>query len=241
LKLLIQNEFNKILSTNEDVRKLLQFKYPKDISIDRKIIHTTSLFSLILKEIKGSSYFEEWYKSCDEGLHEIYDNIVEELLIKVITLQPYSNIKDIKEKSFFWIIYKLDTTIDDFIKSKKNSFRKFRYIKFLLRRATLLGSNYIIRKKALEKFKEIYSLYSSKDKDEKYRRIKAKCYNREFKIITSQIDLISLEKAEIESSLKSNTLLLNKRYSDINIEIIELNHKRDFIIQAIRNLQYIEV
>lgn len=237
IKFIIQNEFNRILSSNIEIRSLFKFPFKESYSIEDKINHTNKLFNSVMEEIKSIPIFISWFKLNDECITKVYHDIIEEMLIKVVTQQPYSNMKDIKEKSFFWILYKLDKAINDFILINKFNYRKFRLIKFLLRRATILGSNYIIRKKTLHKLKQIYSVYSNEVKFE----IENKRLNKA-KLIQSELLKITEELESKRNETKADSLGRNSNLnpqSKISITILE--NRQKYLLQCSRNLIYIEV
>lgn len=246
IKLLIQNLLNNILSSNKEIRDHLEFPF-QNLKFDDKLKHVEKIFQTIIIEIKNSNPFNIWYNNYDPCILSILDNVIEDTLIKILTAIPFSNIRYIKEKTFFWLTVKVDRSIDEFILRKKLNFKKFREIKFLLKRLTGLGSNYIIRKNALLKFREIYQIYTSESRDriESQRKEQTTLLNKEFEELIINETNLQTELKKHTDQLSSNDMFRESERKD-KISIIldslkEIDNKRKYIIQAVRNIQYIEV
>ncbi|MFC0514626.1 hypothetical protein ACFFGT_10455 [Mucilaginibacter angelicae] len=156
LRLLVTHQLNYIFSNVGDIRKgfskLLKYDRP------RSAVEINMLFTRLLNEVKIRAPFDNWYKSFDMYLTLLYDEIIEELIVKILTEAPLNNIKEIKEKIFLKINLDLDQLLSEY-ESKPFSFKDFRKIKFLIKRSALLGSNYPIHIKTLKKIKRIYDEY----------------------------------------------------------------------------------
>lgn len=81
-------------------------------------------------------------------------------ILKVLTLPPFTNHKPIKEASFKWALRMLDEQIGrlkDQIRKGELKHETFRDFKFLVRRAGLLNTNYLVSNHIFDSLKTLYS------------------------------------------------------------------------------------
>jgi len=246
IKLLLQHELNLLFSNNTTVRNLILFEFNNLNNID-KIEHVTRLFDSISNAIKSRNPFSVWYENYNELVLNIYDDILNELIIKVITAPPFSNIKCINDKTFYYLNFSLNSALDEFIFNKKLDFLKFRKIKFLMRRITQLGGNYIIRKQALLKLREIYQLYPKNIKLEKERKRGEKLDYLYMEFNNLLVKKNNLRKLEIEKNTAIGLANLidvydyDSKIKKLNKMLQFINNKIEYISQAIENIKYIDV
>lgn len=244
LKLLIHHELNNIISNNIIIRNKLNYPY-KEYSFDDKVNSTNSLFRMLISEVKQSNSFKHLFSESNSSTANLLSVIIEELVLKVLTLQPFSNVKCLREKVFFYVLYNLDNKIDKYVNSKIPNFEAFRYIKFLLRRATILNSNYLIRSGILDKFREIYKVFSQSKKQLSEKRRKRIDY------LVSQFIFFEQEKHQLKIQLDdlldspdSNNLILQIEKEDlkkeIEVKIKALEIKLRYLGQCTKNITYID-
>jgi len=121
------------------------------------------------------------------------------------------------------------------------NFKRFRYIKFLLRRATLLGSNFVIDKKTLTDLRLIYSKYTDERKlhIENSRKRKLSELNdwlviadkrklADQKNISNQKEIIS----DLQTDLQNQTLQVSDLYDVEKSQNFESRQEKSQILQA---------
>ena len=129
---------------------------------------------LFLKEFDDSFY--EWKKSLFENTKSPFkesklktysydnNNLSRETttILKVLSHSPFIHYKPIKEKTFYWILDILKTQItkiENEISRNDFKYESFRDLKFIIRRAGLLNTNFLISKDIFHFLKNLYSLH----------------------------------------------------------------------------------
>jgi len=163
-------------------------------------------------------------------------------ILKVLTQPPFINFIQIKKNVFNWVINLLDIKTNEIFISENVGYESFRELKFLIRRASILNSNYIISYKF---FFMLKTLLSSKifsvEEDEMRLFIKLSEFKRKpdkdifpeiYKEILSfdspiiekqkgrkqEINDINLLPLEFNENELSSTLINNFIYSKISKE-----------------------
>lgn len=101
-------------------------------------------------------------------------------ILKVLTQPPFLDYQPLRKKTFDWVIQLLDAHIKNFTQEINNlifNYQSFKYLKFLIRRAGMLNSNYLISENMLALIKILYDNLAP-----------YKIYKTEFKIISKNID-----------------------------------------------------
>ncbi len=104
-----------------------------------------------------SSPFDYTYRSIDEN-GQLSDR--KTALLKVLTQSPFTHYEPLRQKVFKWILNLLATqrlTIEQKINDKNLTTDDFTFLKFLVRRAGLLNSNYLISEEFLKTLQHLYS------------------------------------------------------------------------------------
>ncbi|GAB6013080.1 hypothetical protein [Viscerimonas tarda] len=125
----------------------------EDWFINYLLTNTTSPFETSYFESKESSCYKE---GCILSEREI-------AVLKNLTQTPFYNYKNIRKKTFNWVIELLEEKVDKWNENNQITNDSFKELKFLIRRATLLNSNYIISYKLLHLIQQLYK--SIKDDD----------------------------------------------------------------------------
>jgi hypothetical protein len=84
---------------------------------------------------------------------------ISETFIKVVTQSPMTHYKPLKAKVFSWLLMELDEHVNQVrqqIGRNELTYAAFRRLKFLIRRAGLLQSNYLISHRLLDVLNELY-------------------------------------------------------------------------------------
>jgi hypothetical protein len=116
---------------------------------------------------RGNNTFNDLVGHIHEKMRQ-YKNIVvvkpicKEILIKCITLPPFTYHKGVKETVFRWIIEETDHFMKNTILRRNgllvsNKITDYFYLKLLLKRLSLLKSNYLLRKRTLENILKMYA------------------------------------------------------------------------------------
>lgn len=240
LKLLIENELNYLLSNDKEVQEEI-FKPIADLNIDDGINlqKNKELLNFIIEKLKERPPFSKLIGHYNQVSINLFNQIFHDLVLKCFTLQPFVNIRPLREKSFSWVLIELHDQLNKLLESDNFDFVEFRRFKFLLRRATLLGSNYAIRKQTLQKIRLLFIKYtpSTKLEYEKKRIAKYELIKSErLKLIDEYEKLrfdINIEITKSEDSLfsQSNLLALEQRIRECHSKIL-------FTEQALRNIEY---
>lgn len=240
IKLLVQNAISFYISNDTRIRKMIDADF-NGLSVEERFKETEKIFKRLNLLVKGVAPFTIWFKQFNVATKEVLDSTIDETILKVLTFQPFINIKNIKEKIFFWVLYRLDDAIDAYIAEKKLNFRKFREIKFLMRRATVLGSNFIIRKSTLDKIKQIYDMYSPARRKaiEEFRANWFGGLVSEHKKLSSLSKKLQKELATIGPK-KEKDILVEISKSKLSDMIRELSFQISYIEQALNNIKYID-
>lgn len=275
VKMLVQHSINELLSNNEEIRDFIE-NDPAGSTEAAIIQKNKELIPNIIKELMKMEPYKLWYDNYNDATQEVFDHILKEIVIKTLTQHPFKNIKPVRERIFSWILSDLTEKIAEFKTSEKLvferlSFQKFRYIKFLLRRVTLLGSNFIIDKKTLEEFRMIYSTanqsYSSaienlrKKQLEKFETVISKfeedkaVLSRDIKEINKKSGDTDLELRELETrnhldpyelmkksaGLKEQAEHLKRDKTAHTLKLEEIEIRYQYVLQAKTNLVYKDV
>ncbi len=257
LKLIIQHELNNLLSHDEELRIRIGEDI-SDLSQSENYRANESLFTEIKIKLLASQSFTIINSKLNIVSQKILSQLCEHLIIKVFTLHPFINIKTVRQKVFSWVLIELEKTLDRIIKNEALLFKDFRYFKFLLRRATLMGSNYLIRKETLDKIRLIYKKYSKEKKEiietERVNKVKyfKKLLDVEIKTFENYVDkLIEIEELiyNKESALIGDASsfkiveeieVYKQERNIINTSSILSRNKIDFLKQALDNITYKE-
>jgi hypothetical protein len=157
LKALIQHQLNHLLSNDTAIRNAFQ----KDISGMKKPAaddFVNGLFFKLLKSIKEKQPFEGFYDDVPHELWKLYDSILEELMIKVLSDFPFDNVKPVKEKLFYWMNLLIRVLMDKY-EQRDFTFDSFRRVKFLLRRLAGMGANYTLYPDTIGRIKNMNDKY----------------------------------------------------------------------------------
>lgn len=240
LKLLIENELNYLLSNDKELQKRLIEPIAKlDINNGENIEKNKELLNSIIEKLKQRPPFSKLRDNYNQTSLMLFDSIFYDLVIKVFTLQPFVNIKQLREKSFSWVIIELHDHLNKMVSSKSCVFNDFRRLKFLLRRATLMGSNYAIRSQTLLKIKLIFKNYSTNEK-EKYEKARVDKYNKaksELEILIKQLGSTQQRINVFKPDAKEGVLAELTKVK-LEEDIVELKNKISYIEQLIRNIEY---
>lgn len=240
LKILIENELNYLLSNDKDLQKKILDPIAKlDVNNGENIQKNKDLLKEIIEKLKQRPPFSKLLDSYNQTSIELFDGIFYDLVIKVFTLQPFVNIKHLREKSFSWVIIELHNHLNKMVGSKSFIFNDFRRLKFLLRRATLMGSNYAIRSQTLLKIKLIFKNYSA-DEKQKYEKARVDKYNEakyELGILTEKLTYKQKEINDFQPDAKEG-MFAERGKEKLVKELIELKNKISYIEQLIRNIEY---
>jgi hypothetical protein len=223
LKILIEHKLNYLLSNDEDIiRRIGKDEDILTLANKKNIQFNKDLLSDIIEKIKKEVPFNGWIKywaNTNKPTLRIFNNIFEEVVLKVFTLQPFINSMPVKKRVFAWILIQLDEHIKDLVNpSKQIDFDTFRKLKFLMRRATLLNSNYIIRQKTLENLRIIIGrIYKD---DDSFFRIEQKNYQTA-KDFLEQKDIDKQQKDYVEQ-IKKNIEYKDRSYNEFNYFYVSL-------------------
>lgn len=154
LKFIIQHCLDNIVSNNESIRQLL---------INGSIGSKEEKFN-VFQKLKEQVLNEVQIKSIlllhDDHSQSLLKQIISELIIKVCTHPPLSTFNIVRQNVFTWVLIELDHTLKKMEAEIIPNFRTFRYLKFLLRRSVILGSNFLISLSMLETLRNIYKGYN---------------------------------------------------------------------------------
>lgn len=260
LKVLIQHSVNELLSEDEILIEFFNDPITNKSNIEYQQ-HHIDLFELLISKLLQKEPYKGWVDGYNNCTKIIFINLFKEVVIKILTQQPFKNVKSIREKIFTWLLIELCKTIKYFLKSSSLSFSNFRYIKFLLRRATFLGSNFIIDEQTLRNFREIFKKYSPEEKN----RLNAKRAStfleieEESKSTQLKINELAAQISNLNDKLLLVTNLESKKQNiffeedsleiqniknelkTLNSTILELEMRVKYLIQAKDNLIYKEI
>lgn len=258
LKLLIKHELNYLLSTDVKLRDKLNQDI-SEIDIPENYKANEELFEDLKNKLFASKSISKITSTLNPITGIIFKGICEQLIIKVFTLHPFVNVKALRQKAFSWVLMELEKTMTKIISSPRMNFKDFRYLKFLLRRATLMGSNYLIRSETLNNLREIFKKYPPEKKKEvedlRSRRIldfqgQLALMQKEVERINENDSSIDLKISYYENILKKGKLLpfsdgskLNKlkiEKLDLKASLLVANAKISYIRQALNNISYKE-
>jgi hypothetical protein len=222
LKLLIEHKLNYLLSNNEDIIERIKESDTLDLSKDKKdknIESNEKLLLDIIEEIKKEDPFKGWiegWKKHNVPTLEIFNSIFKEVVLKVFTLQPFINSMHVKKRVFAWVLIELDEHVEKLVNSsEKIDFDDFRKLKFLMRRVTLLNSNYIIRKKTLKALKIIMGkIYKN---DYSFFEIEQKNYQA-----AENIEDINDDQKNYVEQIKKNIEYKDRSYNEFNYFYVSL-------------------
>jgi hypothetical protein len=105
-----------------------------------------------------SPYVKSMLKDCDSDDNCLSD--VSAIILKVMALSPFNKYMLIKNRLFVWINELLNEYVEN-IKNTTNispSYEQFRSLKYLIRRASVVGSNYLISERFLRFICHIYNV-----------------------------------------------------------------------------------
>jgi len=221
LKMLIRHSINELFSDDIEIRDYLTGN-TLDLNTQDNIELNKNLFSLIVEKLILKKPFSIWNESYNQSTRKVFYIIFKEIVIKILTQQPFINVKSIRERVFAWILIELTENIQEFTKSDILIFKRFRYFKFLLRRATLLGSNFIIDKKTLADIRILYAKYT----DEKKLKIEN---DRKKRLDDLSAWLINAQKRkiEIELSIGDKKAIIVNLLTEIEVNAISLSELND--------------
>lgn len=270
LKMLVQHTLNGLLSGEEDIRgqmagQIIDLTEKDGIELNRKLL------TMIVERMLEKPPYVKWIESYNAETKEIFLQIFREIVIKVFTQNPFKNIKPIRERVFSWILIELTEKLTEYRKKTRLEFRDFRYLKFLLRRATLLGSNFLMDIRTLEDLRGIFKNYREisweditdmrnrkldrlNEEYEKFNKINA---NLQSSMKISEQRIITLEKQLSKElpleELKNQATVIGRNSDQQELtdlkeqvrkqqeEIKELKDKLSYIIQARNNILYKDI
>ena len=217
------------------------------------------LFTDLKEKLFESPSIKKLQSELNPFVTSIFNEICVQLTIKVFTLHPFVNVKAIRQKAFSWILMELEKTVANVISNPKMDFREFRYLKFLLRRATLMGSNYLIRNETLDRLRQIYKKYTPEEKKkyENRRRLRIEDYHSQLQLIQQEVLQLNVKHYNVKSSISDQVGVINKQDSlqfeqrskiaQLEKELISIEGKIavaitkiKYIKQALNNISYKE-
>lgn len=239
LKLLVEHEINYFLSSADyaELKSVLIFSKGVDDDID-------NVFNKIIGLILSSGTISKVRERLPRRTAQILDELVEDIVIKIISSEPYISIIAVRKKIFKWL---LKLTIDRFeiisdkVNRKRYKFRHFRKLKLLLSRLSSLRSNFIISAEIYEYLNKIYSAYTIEIKDnyDIKREVKLKIIYQRLNSISVEMD--SLIEIINKSAVYNGGLVLSLGY-DIATQkerLSALVSEKNYLEQCVRNIRYI--
>lgn len=170
-------------------------------------------------------------------------------LLKVLTQSPFTQYEPLRKKVFNWVLTLLDQNVESIIKKvsdKSIDYNDFIDLKFLLRRAGLLNSNYLICSKMQNALQALYDegfeairkkinaeelIFPNKEAQEKIKnnnKIKLQKINEFHIFYTAQVkELLLLNEAR---SIRLEKLLKKRSGSDEYNRILRLLRTENFIV-----------
>jgi len=246
IKLLVHHEMNWLLSNDDAIRDELNDDYemvkgrPKERLVQE-------LFDHIFTKINESPGITWLYRDMNNPSRELLSSIVREICLKVLSMPPFSNIKCVREKTFIFLLIELDKALTEYVLQKKNHFQEFRYVKFLLRRATAIGSNYVIRGITLNKIRDMYRMYpqGQRSNKEESRKVKIEELVRLEAELETSLSSIMAERDGLQNGMQSAEDLFSKAALDtkldsINQRLSAVQHQINYIRQCVSNIYYVD-
>lgn len=148
-------------------------------------------------------------------------------ILKVLIQPPFTNYQPIKAMVFKWVLLLLEhqiKIIENEIRDGNLQYESFRDFKFLLRRAGLLNSNFLIHNSLFDLLKQLYdnnNLYSLYEKD-------VTCESKNQTLSFEQTDLF---KKYSNEEKKQNVLDFNIFYAAHVKELLFLNEARSIQLE----------
>jgi len=145
----LQNQVKPFEDKDKNLRKIESihriFEYFQTEVRRKEFLETEKLIKWqeILKEYTNSPFKEIKMKFSGSELFPLSDDTC--ILLKVLALPPFNIYKPLKEKVFKWTVELLNSQIEEIKKKEyKINYYDFRDLKFLIRRAGILSSNYLL-------------------------------------------------------------------------------------------------
>jgi len=210
LLIMIQHELNYLLSTNAAIR--LKLKHITEIAnseFEKSLTVINELFAEINGLIFNSPSLIKIRAEINRTNQVILQEHCQHMILKIFTMYPLVNVKVIKQVIFSKILMEIDSLMNTILNQENLKFKDFRFFKFLLKRATLMGSNYLIRKETLLNLRKIYRKYTPEKKDKiegirekriKYFEEKEKIYKEQISLYNTEIDLANNNIGELQRS-----------------------------------------